>query len=175
MLHKSDASHLSRFSKILTHTYMCVYVYLTVSGEVSVVGVGEDEGGGEEGMEGIVQRVYTVRLFNLNCFAGAVASCNDETKANNCNNFAQCASVSVCPAPSLHPLEHLSSSQTLALLSLALPVAITFIPPVCPPTLAPPPNPAPLSAFSPLSSRLSRSTAKHFPLHFRRNVPQSCK
>lgn len=112
---------------------MCVYVYLTVSGEVSVVGVGEDEGGGEEGMEGIVQRVYTVRLFNLNCFAGAVASCNDETKANNCNNFAQCASVSVCPAPSLRPtfapVEHLSSSQTLALLSLALPVAITFVPP----------------------------------------------
>lgn len=154
---------------------ICVYVYLTVSGEVSVVGVGECEGGGR----GIVQRVYTVRLFNLNCFAGAVASCNDETKANNCNNFAQCASVSVCPAPSLHPtfapLEHLSSSQTLALLSLALPVAITFVPPVFPPTLAPPPYPAPLSAFSPLSSRLSRSTAKHFPLHFRRNVPQSCK
>lgn len=172
MLHKSDASDLSRFSKILTHIYVgiCVYVYLTVSGEVSVVGVGEGEK-----WRGIVQRVYTVRLFNLNCFAGAVASCNDETKANNCNNFAQCASVSVCLAPSLHPLEHLSSSQTLALLSLALPVAITFVPPVCPPTLAPPPNPAPLSAFSPLSSRLSRSTAKHFPLHFRRNVPQSCK
>lgn len=113
---------------------MCVYVYLTVSGEVSVVGVGERKGGRKGG--GIVQRVYTVRLFNLNCFAGAVASCNDETKANNCNNFAQCASVSVCPAPceplpapSLYPLEHLSSSQTLALLSLALPVAITFVPP----------------------------------------------
>lgn len=46
MLHKSDASDLSRFSKILTHiyVYMCVYVYLTVSGEVSVVGVGVDEG-----------------------------------------------------------------------------------------------------------------------------------
>lgn len=81
---------------------MCVYVYLTVSAEVSEVGVGERKEG-----RGIVQRVYTVRLFNLNCFAGAVASCNDETKANNCNNFAQCASVSVCPAPyPLPPFTH---------------------------------------------------------------------
>lgn len=175
MLHKSDASDLSRFSKILTHIYVgiCVYVYLTVSGEVSVVGVGEGEKG-----RGIVQRVYTVRLFNLNCFAGAVASCNDETKANNCNNFAQCASVSVCPAPCeplpsphLRPRRASEQQPNFGIVVFGVACGNHFRSPVCPPTLAPPSSPAPLSAFSPLSSRLSRSTAKHF----RRNVPQSCK
>lgn len=102
--------------------YLHIYVYMGVrifdSVWRSVSGCCGRGWWRKSGGRGIVQRVYTVRLFNLNCFAGAVASCNDETKANNCNNFAQCASVSVCPAPSLHPtfapLEHLSSSQTLA-------------------------------------------------------------
>lgn len=44
MLHKSDASDLSRFSKIRTYIDICVYVYLTASGDVSVVGVGDGEG-----------------------------------------------------------------------------------------------------------------------------------
>lgn len=43
MLHKSDASELSRFSKIRAYIDICVFVYLTASGELSVVGVGEGE------------------------------------------------------------------------------------------------------------------------------------
>lgn len=123
-----------------------------------------------------------MRLFNLNCFAGA--SCNDETKANNCNNFAQCASVSVCPAPCApYPvprllLVELFSSATqqqrqpnfgIVVFGVACGNHFRSLPPY-----GSHPASSSLSfscSFSPQSLNRQTLPAKCF----RRNVPQSCK